>query len=126
MGQGDLLGDAAIGLCSLLALPLMAYAKHSEQWYTDRWCAAQSGDTGAVLPDQTRPDCVTSTHAIEVDFAPKFYEAIGQSLWYGFQTNKQAGILLLVNPDDRGRYLYRLRSVIDNYRLPIDVWTIEQ
>jgi hypothetical protein len=46
------------------------------------------------MPDGTRCDIVTETHAIEVDFADKWAEAIGQCLNYSFQLNKKAGILL--------------------------------
>ncbi|MES1927548.1 hypothetical protein [Salinisphaera sp. T31B1] len=109
-----------------LAAPIAVAAKPSEQSYTDRWCTARGGETKVVLADRTRPDCVTDTHAIEVDFSRKFYEAIGQSLWYSFQTNKRAGILLIIDPADKNRYLYRLNSTIDNYDLPIDVWTVTQ
>ena len=35
-----------------------------------------------VMKDGTRCDILTSTHAIEVDFAKKWAEAIGQSLNY--------------------------------------------
>jgi hypothetical protein len=46
-----------------------------------------------VLPDKTRCDCLTPTHAVEVDFGPKWHEAIGQSL-YNLQTGKKVGIVL--------------------------------
>ncbi|QXD24577.1 hypothetical protein F7C95_01340 [Opitutia bacterium ISCC 51] len=53
-----------------------------------------------VLEDRTRCDIVTATHAIEVDFADKWAEAIGQSLNYAMQTGKKAGIVLVLK--DRG------------------------
>ena len=33
-----------------------------------KWCEAQKGRVEVVLPDGTRCDCVTDTHAIEFDF----------------------------------------------------------
>ena len=33
-----------------------------------KWCQAQKGRVEVVLPDGTRCDCVTDTHAIEFDF----------------------------------------------------------
>jgi hypothetical protein len=39
---------------------------------------------------------VTDTHAIEYEFSKKWHEAIGQSLGYAFETNKRAGIVLIV------------------------------
>ena len=35
-----------------------------------------------VLPDGTRCDCLTDTHAIEFDFGSNWAEAIGQSAHY--------------------------------------------
>ena len=48
-----------------------------------------------TMPDGTRCDILTDTHAIEVDFADKWAEAIGQSLNYAMQTGKKAGIVLV-------------------------------
>jgi hypothetical protein len=42
-----------------------------------------------VLPDGTRCDCLTDTHAIEFDFGNKWAEAIGQSAYYALQTGKK-------------------------------------
>ena len=42
-----------------------------------------------VMKDGTRCDILTATHAIEVDFAKKWAEAIGQSLNYAMQTGKR-------------------------------------
>ena len=40
------------------------------------------GQVEVVMKDGTRCDILTATHAIEVDFAKKWAEAIGQSLNY--------------------------------------------
>ena len=45
-----------------------------------------------TMLDGTRCDILTDTHAIEVDFADKWAEAIGQSLKYATQTGKKAGM----------------------------------
>ena len=54
------------------------------------------------LKDLSRVDCLTQTHAFEVDWADgmKVYEAIGQSLYYASQTDKKPGILLLIRKDN--------------------------
>ena len=52
------------------------------------------------MPDGTRCDILIDTHAIEVDFADKWAEAVGQSLNYAIQTGKKAGIVLVLK--DRG------------------------
>jgi hypothetical protein len=49
-----------------------------------------------VLPDGTRCDCVTETHAIEFDFGNKWAEAIGQSAYYSLLTDKKAGIVIIL------------------------------
>jgi len=58
------------------------------------------GQTEYRLPDKTRCDCLTDTNAVEVDFARKFYEALGQSLYYSMQTDKRAGRLLIIESDN--------------------------
>ncbi len=92
---------------------------HPEKWYQDQWCKEKGGQTEVVLPDRTRCDCLTDTHAID-DFADKWAEAIGQALHYGMQTGKRPGIVLILeSPKDR-KYLLRLNSIIEHYKLPID------
>lgn len=106
--------------------PVSAAAKHkqNEAFYRDQWCADR-GQSEFVLPDKTRCDCLTKTHAVEVDFAPKFYEAIGQSLYYSLQTGKRAGVLLIVETPKDYKYWLRLNSVIDHFNLPLDTWLIK-
>ena len=114
-----------ITVCAILLFSANAFARHlhKEKWYQDQWCAGK-GQVEYILPDRTRCDCLTSTHAVEVDFAPKWYEALGQSLYYSFQTGKRAGILLIIEkPSDR-KYWIRLNSVIKHFNLPIDAWSI--
>ena len=58
-----------------------------------------------VLQDKARVDCVTNTHAIEFDFAPKWAESIGQALYYGEVLKKKPGIVLIVeNPEKSEKY----------------------
>lgn len=114
-----------IMILSILLWPGACLAGHEqrESWYQDKWCAGR-GQTEVVMPDNTRCDCLTVTHAVEVDFAGKFYEAIGQSLYYSLQTGKRAGILLILEDKEDMRYWLRLNSVIQQFGLPIDTWTI--
>jgi len=117
-------------LLSLVALIIFSGGLHaerlnSEAHYQDIAAKKYHGETEVTMPDGTRCDIVTETHAIEVDFADKWGEAIGQSLNYGFQTNKRAGIVLILEkPSDR-RHLIRVNSIIQHYGLPIDVWEIK-
>lgn len=108
----------------LCLLTSAAHAKHlqPEKYYQARWCTDVGGTQEYRLPDNTRCDCLTETHAVEVDFGPKWPEAIGQALYYSLQTGKRAGIVLIVEkPEDR-KYWIRLNSTIEHYGLPIDTW----
>ena len=103
----------------------LCLAKQPESHYQRKWCEAQHGRTEVRLPDRTRVDCILDTHAVEVDFARKWAEAIGQSLHYSRMTGKRAGILLIMlSPKDQ-KHLDRLLNVVQHFNLPIDVFTIE-
>lgn len=111
-------------LVFLIASPAYAKRDHKEKWYQNQWCAAKGGETEKPFPDGTRADCVTDSYAVEFDFGDKWAEAIGQSLYYAFQTNKKAGIVLILeNVNDR-RYWLRLNSVIEHNKLPIKTWSV--
>ncbi len=98
---------------------------HPEKWYQERWCSKNNGQAEVTLPDRTRCDCLTSTHAIEFDFGSQWAEAIGQALYYSLQTGKRAGVVLILEkPKDR-KYWIRLNSTIEHFNLPIDAWIVE-
>lgn len=102
----------------------MAQAEHphSEKWYQQHWCSEHRGQAEVVLPDSTRADCITETHAIEFDFGRKWAEAIGQALYYSVQTGKRAGIVLILEKEEDYRYWLRLNTTIEHHKLPIDSW----
>jgi len=97
--------------------------KWQEADYVNHHC---KGEIEHVLHDKTRVDCLTKSHAIEYDWGKKWAEAIGQSLYYSAITGKKAGIVLLVNPRTKDRYLTRLNKAIEAHNLDIDVWVIEK
>lgn len=99
--------------------------KRHESWYRDHWVKKHGGEAEVTLPDGSRCDILTATHAIEVDWAPKWAEAVGQSLWYSFQTNKQPGIVLIVRTDNDQKHLLRLRSLVEHQKLNIRVWVMD-
>jgi hypothetical protein len=86
------------------------------------WCQAVNGEIEHVLDDKTRVDCLTETHAIEFDFAKKWAEAIGQSLYYSAKTGKQAGIVLIVLDPEECRFADRIRTTIREKDLAIKLW----
>ena len=108
----------------IMVIPLLSDAKrlHPEKWYQNKWCQDQGGKIEVTLPDKTRCDCLTDGHAIEFDFGDKWAEAIGQALYYAIQTNKKAGIVLILEDAKGYKYWIRLNSVIDHFNLPISTW----
>ncbi len=113
-----------IFLIVILASPAFAAHDHPEKWYQAQWCKENKGQQEVVLSDQTRADCITKTHAVEVEFAKKWAESIGQSLYYSLQTEKKAGIVLIIETSNDLRYWYRLNSIIQHFKLPIDAWMV--
>lgn len=109
----------------LATVILPAVADQPERYYQQAWCANAHGRTEVVLSDRTRVDCLTDTHAIEFDFARKWSEAIGQSLGYAIETNKRAGIVLIVESNKEYKHWIKLNSIIDYYKLPIDTWILK-
>lgn len=97
--------------------------KWHEADFVDAHCR---GEVEFVLADRTRVDCLTDTHAIEYDWGKKWAESLGQALFYSAMTGKKAGIVLIVNPRTKDRYLKRLNKAISDNNLNVDVWTIKQ
>jgi len=60
-----------------------------------------------------RADIVTDTYAFEVEFAPKWKNAIGQSLWYGLQLDRKPGIIIVMRDLSERRYALMLQSALD-------------
>ena len=76
-------------------------AKQSERFYQEKFAKEIDGQVEVIMKDGTRCDILTSTHAIEVDFARKWAEAIGQSLHYALHTGKSPAVALIVlSPSD--------------------------
>ncbi len=118
----------ALIIIILFMLPSLLWAKreHPEKWYQEKWCTEQGGEIEVVLPDKTRCDCVTDTHAIEFDFGNGWAEAIGQSSYYSIQTKKKAGIVLILESIKDRKYWIRLNTTIEYFNLPIDTWTVRE
>ena len=64
-------------------------------------------------------DCITKSYAVEFDFAPKWAEAVGQSLYYSKMTGKQAAIILILEKESDFKYFERAKTLADenNIRL---------
>lgn len=65
-------------------------------------------------------DLLTRETAIEVDFARKYAEAIGQSVLYGLVFKRSPGIILIVEGLKDVRYVEHCRTVCEH--LKIRLW----
>ena len=110
-------------LLSLLGVAIPAQAA-KESWYQKVWCDGAGGQMEIELPEGPRVDCLTKTYAIEMDFATKWPEAIGQSLHYALLTGKKAGIVLILKTPGDNHHLRAARRVIKSYNLPIKLWPL--
>ena len=84
-----------------------------EMDYEDEWCTPDFGRKEVILWDMTRVDCMTKDYAIEFDFAKKWAEAIGQSLYYSKLTGKSPAIVLILTSPTDYRYVKRIER-LDN------------
>lgn len=92
--------------------------KKDEKYYQSKMCSELGGKTEYVLFDKTRVDCLTPEYAIEVDFAKKWAEGIGQALYYAEVTKKKPAVALIVGEDDT-KYLERIQTVADKFDIKI-------
>jgi len=109
-----------------LALITMAFAQsahaahlHPESAYRDAWCM---GETEVRMPNGNRADCITTNYAVEVEFAKKYHEGVGQALDYARQTGKQPAILLIIENDKDWRYYNKLKPLARKH--DIRLWYI--
>jgi len=81
------------------------------------------GGKREVKVQSGRADIINDGYAIEVDFSKKWKEAIGQSIWYGLNTNLQPGIVL-IRKGKTDTYHFQLFSALEYAGLTdkIKVW----
>lgn len=111
----------------LLMLPVQAKHLHKEKEYQKVWCDANKGIIEYKLDDAARVDCLTKKYAVEVDFAPKWSECIGQAVYYAKKTNRKPACLLILESPDDVRFLYRLKYAVNQKKKikGFGIYTIE-
>lgn len=92
----------------LLSLPAQALEKN----YALPWCKANGGISEYELQDKTRVDCLTPEYAVEFEFAHKWAESIGQSLYYSKMTGRKPAIALIMSRGDE-KYFNRIIKASD-------------
>ena len=110
-------------LLSMLFLSVSLYSQQKEKFYEAVFAKDINGSRQVVLSDKTRVDIVTDTFAIEVDFADKWAESVGQSLYYGYVLDKKPGVLLVVNGKEDNNFINRLMVIA--MKKDITVWIMD-
>ena len=108
-----------------LLVTLTLFGKQSERYYQEKFAREIGGQVEVVMKDGTRCDILTATHAIEVDFAKKWAEAIGQSLNYAMHTGKRPGVALIVLAPSDNKYVERVRKISSRYSLGLTIYPID-
>jgi hypothetical protein len=80
-----------------------AHARTTHADLVARYCAGMIKEFSN--PDGTRTDCISDTHAIEVEFSKDWANSIGQSLHYALWTTEFAE-----NPEEFARWHYQVRT----------------
>ena len=73
----------------------------------------------------SRVDFLTKEYAVEIDFARKWPEAIGQSLYYSLVTGKKPAIILLAVPRKDDRFVYRCQAVCAKHSIKLFVEKVQ-
>ena len=86
-------------------------------------CACAGIEMERTLPSGARADCVSETHAIEVESYSNWSEGIGQSLHYADETGLKPKLIMFCETNEVQcfRESLRLKSTISAYHLPITV-----
>ena len=110
---------------ALFVLASSSTDAQNERAYQQALCSGWTIEQS--LSDTTRVDCISSTHAKEVDFSDKWAEGIGQALYYSTQTGLEPGLILVCRrqPDTCQGHLDRALAVVGEYGLPLTVWICE-
>ena len=103
----------------------LSYSAQHESWYQNIWCIGMGGIIEKQMENGRRIDCLTENYAIEMDFAWKWQEALGQSLEYSILSNKKAGIVLILTKNSDYAYWDRLNLVVNTFELPIKLWKLD-
>ena len=120
----------------LLFLSSSAFALERESFYSDLWCTERDGlhlRGDVKLEDEfgaTYPDCVLETEVVEVDWASKWYEGVGQAFHYARMTGKTPAVLLLMKSEDDRKHVERLKALRDSFqegpaKIPFNVYVLE-
>lgn len=88
-----------------------------EAYYVSQWCSDDFGKQEFVLWDGTRVDCLAKDYAIEFDFAKKWAESVGQSLYYAKMTGKKPAVVLILEDISDYKYVKRIERLQNGIKI---------
>ena len=90
--------------------PLIRDSEHhyKESDYVKAYC---NGSIEYVLNDKTRIDCLTEKYTIEFDWAKKWAESVGQTLYYSKMTNKLPAVAIIMKSPQDEKYIKRIIKI---------------
>jgi len=91
-------------------VPFVA-SSQTEAQYSD-YIQGLIGCQREVSEPSGRVDLMTKEYAFEIERAAKWKDAIEHSIWYGLQTNKKPGIILLLKSESEYKYAQQLNSAL--------------
>ena len=91
--------------------------KMKEAYYVSQWCSDDFGKREFILWDNTRVDCLSKDYAIEFDFAKKWAESIGQSLYYAKMTGKKPAVVLILTQLEDYKYVKRIERLESDIKI---------
>jgi hypothetical protein len=99
--------------------------KRSEADYAAEFCHARDGQLEVGLGGGAyRADCVTEDFVFEVDFAPKWQEAVSQARHYRIEANRRAAIVLILEKESDRAMLRQACAQIVDENLDIAVFAV--
>ena len=105
----------------IMITTLSAKHIHKEREYQKAFCEYISGIMEYRLKDRTRVDILSKEFAIEVDFAKKWAESIGQSLHYALMTGKKPAIVVIQEKRKDNHYIGILKRLCIKYSITLFV-----
>ena len=105
-------------LC-LINIPSFAAHILPEKYYQNAWCSQWRGQQEVKLIDSTRVDCITKNYGIQFYCAPKWAEAVGQSLHYARMTGKKPAIILIIEKNDDFKYYHRVKPLCEKHNIAL-------
>ena len=99
----------------VFALLLTFSANAGEEEINQKFCKRVGGKIEHRNSDKTRVDCLLRAYAVEVDFASKWYECVGQALHYSLMTRKTPACALIVESELDYKKAKRAKRVVRKF-----------